>query len=297
MDAFEAELHAIALRQSQEYRVLRRLARRQIYDRPLPKNAKIGLLVDCETTGLNPHSDTIIELGLVRFAYTPSGVVLGPLAAYQSFQDPGRPIPAPITHMTGITDVMVKDRCIDRRRVGDYIDAADLIIAHNAAFDRRFCERFHPGFIEKPWACSQTQVPWSQEAIEGTKLFYISVQMGFWFEGHRAEDDCYGLLEILEMPLPVSGRTALSRLLEAARRPTFRVWALGAPYEIKDALRERGYRWNIGEDGRPRAWHREVDAEKVEAERDFLDGLGFPDLIEPLVMEVDAYLRFSDRQA
>ncbi|MDX5028760.1 hypothetical protein SHY53_11305, partial [Streptococcus suis] len=77
--------------------------------------------------------------------------------------------------------------------------------------------------------------------------------------------------------------------------PTVRVWALGAPFEVKDLLRERGYRWNVGEDGRPRAWHREVERDQVEAELRYLDDLGFPDALEPMVTEVDAYIRFSDR--
>ncbi|MFG4657081.1 3'-5' exonuclease, partial [Acinetobacter baumannii] len=90
-------------------------------------------------------------------------------------------------------------------------------------------------------------------------------------------------------------RITMGVLLEAAARPTAKVWALNAPFAVKDRLKERGYRWNVGEDGRPRAWHREIDPGQVDAECAFLDGLGFPDQIEPLVTEVYALIRFSDR--
>ncbi|GAN47624.1 3'-5' exonuclease [Methylobacterium radiotolerans] len=295
MDRFQAELHAIALQSSSHYRVLRKLERRGLYEWPLPDRVKIAILLDCETTGLNPHTDEIIELGMLRVAYNPTGTILGPIAEFQSFREPSRPIPSQITPLTGITDAMVAGHRIDETALRAFVADADLIIAHNANFDRRFCERLCPVFIDKAWACSQTQIPWLAEGVEGTKLFYIGFQQGFWFEGHRASDDCYALLEILEMPLPRSHAIAMGKLLENARRPTVRVWALGAPFEVKDLLRERGYRWNVGEDGRPRAWHREVERDQVEAELRYLDDLGFPDALEPMVTEVDAYIRFSDR--
>jgi DNA polymerase III subunit epsilon len=294
MDPFEAELHAIALRSSPNYRVLRKLERRALYEWPLPDRVKLGLLVDVETTGLNPQTDEIIELGMIRFAYSQTGTILGPLAEFQSFRGPGKPIPPHVSRMTGITDEMVAGQRIDDDALVAFVADVDLVIAHHAAFDRRFCERLNTVFENKAWACSQSQIPWRAEGIEGTKLFYVAAQQAFWFEGHRALDDCYALLEILEMPLPVSHEITMAKLLDVARRPTARVWALGAPYEVKDRLRERGYRWNVGEDGRPRAWHREVAAEQVEEELCFLEDLDFPEL-EPLVTEVDAYLRFSDR--
>ena len=86
----------------------------------------------------------------------------------------------------------------------------------------------------------------------------------------------------------------MSKLLDAANRPTMKIWAIGTPYEVKDRLRERGYKWNAGQDGRYRAWHREIDPDQVEAELRFLEDLDFPE-IAPLVTTIDALLRFSDR--
>lgn len=295
MDTFEAELHAIALRSSGDFRVLRKLEQRLLYERPISPTMKTGLIIDVETTGLDPRTDEIIEIGMVRFAYTPAGVVLGPTAEFLAFNEPSRPIPTAVTRMTGITDAMVAGHRIDLDKVRAFIATADIVIAHNAGFDRRFCERLCPDFAHKPWACSQTQIAWADEGFEGTKLFYIAYQYRFYFEGHRAIDDVYALLEILEQPLPRSGTTALTAMLEAARKKTFRVYALGAPFEVKDRLKARGFRWGTGDDGKPRAWHREVDVDHISVELEFLDSLGWPDLIEPLVLELDAYLRFSDR--
>ena len=82
--------------------------------------------------------------------------------------------------------------------------------------------------------------------------------------------DCRAVLHLLSLRLPRSGRPILPLLLATARRRTFRLWALEAPIECKDLLKERGYRWNSGSDGRPRAWYRDLDKELLVEEELFL---------------------------
>jgi DNA polymerase III epsilon subunit-like protein len=65
-----------------------------------------------------------------------------------------------------------------------------------------------------------SQVDWAAKGFEGAKLSALASQCGFFFDGHRAENDCLAGLEILARPLP-SGRTALAHMLEAARKPTW----------------------------------------------------------------------------
>lgn len=128
-----------------------------------------------------------------------------------------------------------------------------MILAHNATFDRPFAERLCDVFTTKAWGCSMSQIEWAVEGFEGTKLAYLAARAGFFYDGHRAVQDCAAAIELLSRPLPKSGEIALSRLLATARRPTWRIWAENAPYDLKDVLKRRGYRWNGGEDGRPRA--------------------------------------------
>jgi DNA polymerase-3 subunit epsilon len=294
VDPFEAECLAVQLAASPDYKILRRLERRPIYEWPLPADVKFGILLDVETTGVDHNTDAVIELGMIRFAYTATGTVLGPVGTFQGFRDPGRPIPAQITGLTGISDAMVAGHVIDEADLRDFVYGADLVIAHHADFDRKFCERLCSVFEHLAWACSMNQLPWRAEGVEGTKLIYLAYQQSFWFEGHRALDDCYALLELLEMPLPRTHRTAMTVLLENAFRETRRVWAIGTPFEVKDRLKQRGYRWSNGQDGKYRAWHKDVDPNQVEDEIRFLEDLDFPE-IAPLVTMQDAYIRFSDR--
>ncbi len=67
---------------------------------------------------------------------------------------------------------------------------AVLVIAHNAGFDRRFLEKLAPGFALKAWACSQSQIDWEGEGIEGTRLSYLVAGAGYFYDKHRAVNDC-----------------------------------------------------------------------------------------------------------
>lgn len=115
-------------------------------------------------------------------------------------------------------------------------------------------------------ACSMNDIAWKEEGVTSLKLEWIALIFGLFFKAHRALQDCQAVLELLSLLLPVSGRTGFTQLLEAARR----LWAVNAPYERKDALKRCGYRWSGGEDGRLRAWYREVSEEHMEDEVEWL---------------------------
>jgi DNA polymerase-3 subunit epsilon len=55
---------------------------------------------------------------------------------------------------------MIKGCSIDNNRVEEIVERANLIIAHNAGFDRKIVEKQFPIFKKKPWACTCTQIPY-----------------------------------------------------------------------------------------------------------------------------------------
>jgi DNA polymerase-3 subunit epsilon len=268
----EFECAAAFLESSDDYRVLRRLRPLPRFD-PLRSDASIkqGTFVDVETTGLDPVREEIVELAMVNFQYSTDGRILGIGESFEALRNPGRPIPPPVAFLTGITDEMVAGRTIDPADVAEFVAPAALVVAHNSAFDRRFCERLCPAFVGKAWACSLRDVSWNEEGfVNGAKLANLTTAFGLFYDGHRAAADCHAGIAILAQTLPRSGRTALSALLQSARAPRWRVWARGAPFALRESLRFRGYRWNNGTDGRPRAWFADVEEGELEAEKVFL---------------------------
>ncbi len=288
------ESMASALEQSSEYRVLRRLVPRALSKQPLA-GAKIAILLDFETTGLNTLSDEVIEFGMVKFCYSDLGEVIAVVDAFSSFNQPSNPIPPEVVDLTGITDEMVSGQRIDPDAVASFVADANVIIAHNANFDRKFAERGWPIFIEKHWACSAQEVEWRKHGFDGSRLAYLLSGAGFFHDAHRAVDDCQAQLEILARPLPKTDRTALSVMLERARRPTFRIWAENSPFDLKDLLKRRGYRWNDGNDGRPRSWFVDVGEDTRDEEMKFLKEAIYQREIDLIVQRITAANRFSIR--
>ncbi|WP_424628517.1 hypothetical protein [Bradyrhizobium sp. SYSU BS000235] len=46
---------------------------------------------------------------------------------------------------------------------------------------------------------------------------------------------------------------------------TVRIWAEHSPFDLKDELKKRGYRWSSGDEGRPKGWYVDID-EALEAD-------------------------------
>lgn len=261
------------LERSGEYVVLRKITPLPALD--IPEGARVAqaAFVDVETTGLNPQIDRVIELGIVLFDYDlDSGKIYRTHEPYSQLQDPGIPIPQKITELTGITDAEVRGQEINLQEVEELISGASLVIAHNAAFDRPFLEKLHEIFREKPWACSVEDINWRAEGLSGRKLEYLAMFFKYFYEAHRASDDCLAGLTILSQTLPRSGMSALNVLLQNARKTVYRFEATGAPFEKKDLLRERGYRWN----NTKRVWVRNVVEELHDSEVDWLIENIFP---------------------
>jgi len=288
------EAAADILEASGSYRILRRLQPRPVAaSRIAVPGEKLAVIVDTETTGLDHTRDEVIELGMVAFLYTEDGRIGDVIGTFNALQEPRVAISAEITRLTGITPDMVAGHAIDLDAVEAFIEPAHLVIAHNARFDRPFCERLSRGFAVKPWACSHMEVPWSDLGFEGSKLGYLLSHCGWFHQGHRAVEDCHALLEILAHPLSADGHCALSHLLTSARRTVRRIWAEGSPFDMKDSLKKRGYRWNDGTNGRPKSWFIEISEDAHEAEIAFLRQEIYRRDVEPLTQRITAFERFK----
>ncbi len=275
------------------YRVLRKLEPRAVATTIRPEFALRGVILDTETTGLNHRKDEIIEIGAIAFTFDAMGTVGDVIGVYGGLQQPSVPIPADITKLTGITDAMVEGQVIDTEALKALIDPADLIIAHNASFDRPFCEVFSETFARKAWACSNAEIDWSARGYEGTKLGYLIGQAGYFHDGHRAVDDCFALLEVLTRETSGEMRTAFAELYQASQQARVRVFAENSPFDMKDHLKSRGYRWSDGSDGRPKSWWIEVDEDALDNEFHYLrtEIYRWPDA-DPPITRLTAFDRF-----
>lgn len=241
----ELERAATLLEGSPDFVVLRRLDPPSCYAEDDGEPVKRAFFVDVETTGLDAREEAIIQFCGVPFDFAPaSGRIHRVYPAIVGFEDPGKPIPPFITEKTGITDAMVAGQQLDERAILAALGETVLVIAHNAAFDRRFVEKRIPLFADRHWACSMADIPWDAKGIDSPKLeFLLYKHARVFYDAHRADEDCYAGIHLLATPF-ADGVLPMQLLLETARRPICRIDATNAPIEQKDVLKSRGYRWN-----------------------------------------------------
>ena len=254
METHDLKKLAKILSESDQYRVIQKYQKQDSYNTASTDHKLIGVFLDIEATGLSYATDKMIELGMVKFEYTQDGRIFRLLDEFNGYQDPYIPIPVEITKLTGITDSMVKGHRINVEEVDSYLNNVDIIIAHNAQFDRTFFEMTFPNITPKAWGCLMYDIDWKNEGISSHKLEYIAYKYNFFFEGHRAIIDCLAGTHILAQDLLISKGLVLKQLLTNALALRFKLWTTHSPYDSKDLLKARGYRWSMNQNDKYRAW-------------------------------------------
>jgi DNA polymerase-3 subunit epsilon len=278
-----------------DYRVLRRLPVCLDWgDAPSLGRTRI-LILDTETTGLDQSKEKIIELAMLRMDVdSATGRPLGPVLVFDQLEDPGRAIPNEVVALTGITDADVQGKRLDEAQVAAMLEGVDVVIAHNAGFDRPFCEARMPQFRALAWACSFADIDWKAQGRNSSKLEALALELGWFYDAHRAEMDCHALLAVLIAPLPKSPeRNGLAALLAAAQRPALRLFATHAPFDSKDLLKARGYRWNAEQ----KVWFTRIsDEAALEAECEWLKAAVYGGRHAVVAIEQsDALAKYSSR--
>jgi len=106
---------------------------------PIKRRAatSIFVAVDIETTGLS-NDDSIIEIAAARFV---DGRVE---EVFSSLVRTKRSVPAMVTRLTGITQLMISDAPHPEVVIQDFVDFVSnhRLIFHNASFDMRYIEKY-----------------------------------------------------------------------------------------------------------------------------------------------------------
>jgi len=178
------------------------------------------VILDTETTGLDPASDEIIEVTAFK-------IVKGEIAdVFSELINIGKPLPEEITRLTSITDEMLSD-AKDKRSVlvglVDFIQELP-IIAYNAEFDLSFLKRhLKEGInfdVRNPVVCALKLCRRFLPGLGSYKLGNVAGRMNIPTpQTHRSTGDVeitYQLWLKLVPILEEHGATSLDVLLRAA---------------------------------------------------------------------------------
>ncbi len=231
----------------------------------MPATILLGAAIDLETTGIDPQRHRIIEIAVRLFGFDASGRItrIDPLHSW--LEDPGEPLDPTIIRLTGLHDADLAGQTIDEAALDVLLRSVDVLVSHHAGFDRKFIDQRFAGLRGRAWACSLREIDWPARGMNGGSLPWLLTQLGFFHDAHRAGADVDAVIALLGHRAE-GGRTALYELLDRASRSTFLISAIGAPYGVKDELKQRGYRWNAGE----MTWQREIPFAERAAEEAWL---------------------------
>ena len=154
---------------------------------------------DTETTGLDPVSGRIVEIGAVKFDQR------GVIARYNVLINPEMPMPEEAGKVNGITDAMLKDKPLIAAVFPDFFDfiGTGVLVAHNAPFDINYvnAELKRSGKPPLSNKVVDTRI-FAKEVFPGLSSYALqdlAVQFGITaLEAHRAEDDARVCMELFE---------------------------------------------------------------------------------------------------
>lgn len=210
------------------------------------------LILDTETTGLDPCQHQCIEVGAVLFD-VPRRAVLSQISfLLPCDQNPARSVNGIDPEVSRLPQPWPQAlECFEAM-----LAAADVVLAHNAAFDRQWFGQGPLPEIDKPWLCSMEDLRWPAErqlrATPSVRDLALAYGVPVW-AAHRALTDCIYLAQVFERC------PELERLLQAGLEPR-RLYRARLSYEERHKAREAGFRWNEPISG---AWSRRLSEQEA----------------------------------
>ncbi len=209
-----------------------------------------ALLLDTETTGLDPWVDRVIEVAVTLF-----DLELGcPLASYASLIQASDNAAESVN---GIPPAALADAphgIVVWRAVAEMAAQADVVAAHNAAFDRAFVRAAGIASVaDMTWCCTMSDFDWGGSR----KLVEIALNRGVGVASiHRAAADVDIMARLFARVRERGGD--LPALFRRAARPKRRFVAQ-VSFEMKYLAKEAGFSWSPERS----EWHREMPPEDV----------------------------------
>mgnify|MGYP002856752606 CR=1 FL=1 len=211
------------------------------------------LILDTETTGLDPRIDKCIEIGSILFHVESRSIL-----AQQSFlisvtsnqAEKINKIPAFATQLP-----QPKEEAFNY--FSSLVKQSDAIVAHNAEFDRKWFGIKPLPEINKPWICSMEDIPWPEKynlnGRPSVRDLALSFGVPVW-NAHRALTDCIYISEVFMRC------TELEILLSQALEPRTLMKAM-ISYDQRHLAKKAGFRWNDPISG---AWTKRLSSREVE---------------------------------
>lgn len=221
------------------------------------------LVLDTETTGLDPMTGRCIEVAAVRYSLLHFCVI----EAYSSLLwGPASNLMEKVNHIPEKSLPCGDSAEAVWGGVSGMASTCDAILAHNADFDRQWVPNDPvrcAALLELPWICTCSGVTWPNQDKENGSLISLALAHGLGVvDPHRALSDCLLLARLMTRCHELGHD--VQAMLEQGRRPQAMFQAI-VPFDDKDLAKAAGFKWEAS----TKRWIRKMAIEDA-------GKLGFP---------------------
>lgn len=193
------------------------------------------LILDTETTGLDPAKDSVIEVAAVLYSVEHATVLETFSTLVTAFSNPAE-------HINRIPDAALANAAHPAAawaRVRELATRAEAYVAHRAEFDHSFTPEAVASVL--PWICSKFDIEWPKQKQPGSSLVQLVLEhdLGVAY-AHRAAADCDMLARLFTRSRELGAD--LNAMLERAMRPKADFVAL-VSYDDREKAKQAGFRW------------------------------------------------------
>ncbi len=174
-------------------------------------------IVDTETTGLAEEDEPISFGGILIEVRTKNGHLVTHHLSYEGYREPRVPIHPKAQQVHGKSIEDLRGQRFDWQAIARILLQADVVIAHNAAFDRRMLARLAPQISGMNWACSIRSVRWRTGGRQSLDALceHFGIKRP---QPHSALADCWALERLLLTTIDSDTRSS-AFLRQAITRP------------------------------------------------------------------------------
>lgn len=212
------------------------------------------LILDTETTGLDPEKGRVIEVATVVYNVEMAAVVA--CRSELVYSTEGNAAES-INRIPGELLKYGKDQDSVWNKVSIEALNCDAVLAHNSDFDRQWVPECYDGF-HLPWGDTCHLVTWPRQTKPSASLIALAIDHGVAIvDAHRALSDCLLIARLLTRCKELGHD--IEALIAQAVRPAGMFKAI-VSYADKDLAKLAGFNW----DGKQRSWTRKMALEDVD---------------------------------
>ncbi len=209
------------------------------------------LILDTETTGLDPSTGQCIEVAIVRYSIQAHAVLDSVSWLLHAESNPAEHI----NHIPASILLDADSPAVVWPEVSGIAMSCDAVLAHNADFDRQWVESKE--LLAHPWIDTCHAVDWPMQSKPGSSLITLALDHGLAVvDPHRALSDCLLLARLLSRVAELGHD--VSAILERGLRPTATFQAL-VTYDQRQAAKDAGFHWEAPK----KQWLRKIEDAKL----------------------------------